>query len=48
MAAQSYTKLTNEAIKKGALNSDPALTQRVRAIAARIAPQTAVFRKDAP
>src|SRR5215831_4719904 len=48
MAAQSYTKLRNEAVKKGTLNSDPALTQRVRAVAARIAPQTAVFRRDAP
>jgi predicted Zn-dependent protease len=48
MAAQSYTKLRNEAASKGALNTDPALAQRVRAIAARIEPQTAVFRPDAP
>ena len=48
MAAQSYAKLRNEAVKKGALNADPELTQRVRAIASRIAPQTAVFRRDAP
>src|SRR5262245_9051245 len=48
MAAQSYNKLTSEAAKKGTLNADPALTQRVRAIAARIAPQTGVFRRDAP
>jgi len=48
MAAQSYSKLRNEAVKKGTLNADPELTQRVRAIAARIAPQTSVFRKDAP
>jgi predicted Zn-dependent protease len=47
MAAQSYNKLTSEASKKGALNNDPELTQRVRAIAARIVPQTAHFRKDA-
>jgi predicted Zn-dependent protease len=48
MAAQSYAKLTSDAVKKGTFNTDPALTQRVRAIAARIAPQTAVFRRDAP
>src|SRR5262245_10512245 len=48
MAAQSYNKLRNEASKKGTLNAEPELTQRVRAIAARIAPQTAVFRRDAP
>jgi predicted Zn-dependent protease len=48
MSAQSYNKLTNEAAKKGALNTDPALTQRVRAIAVHIEPQTVVFRKDAP
>jgi len=48
MSAQSYAKLTNEAEKKGALNTDPALTQRVHAIAARIEPQTGVFRRDAP
>ena len=48
VAAQGYTKLTSEAGGKGALNTDPALTQRVRAIAARIQPQTAVFRRDAP
>lgn len=48
MAAQSYSKLQADASKKGALNTDPALTQRVRAIAARIEPHTAVFRRDAP
>src|SRR5262245_40468644 len=48
VAAQSYAKLRNEAVKKGTLNTDPDLTQRVRAIAARIAPQTSVFRRDAP
>ena len=48
MAAQSYTKLQADASKKGALNTDHALTQRVRAIAARIEPHTAVFRRDAP
>ena len=48
MASQSYTKLRNEAASKGALNTDPVLTKRVRAIAERIEPQTAVFRPDAP
>jgi len=48
MSAQSYNKLTNDAAKKGALNTEPVLTQRVRAIAVRIEPQTVVFRKDAP
>lgn len=48
MSAQSYSKLTNEAARKGALNTDPVLTQRVRAIAVHIEPQTVVFRRDAP
>ena len=48
MASQTYAKMQAEASKKGTLNSDPAMTQRVRAIAARIRPQTGVFRPDAP
>jgi predicted Zn-dependent protease len=48
MAAQTYTKLSNEAAAKGELNPDPEMTKRVRAIAARIEPQTKVFRPDAP
>jgi len=48
MAAETYTKLSNEAAAKGDLNPDPAMTKRVRAIAARIEPQTKVFRPDAP
>ena len=48
MSAQSYTKLRAEAQQKGVLNTDAALTQRVRAIASRIEPQTRVFRADAP
>ena len=47
MAAQSYAKLTAEADKKGALNQDNALLARLRAVAERIKPQTAAFRKDA-
>ena len=48
MAAQAYTKLQSESAKKGTLNTDAALTQRVRAIASRITPQTRAFRADAP
>lgn len=48
MAAQSYQRLRSEAERKGVLNKDAALLQRIRAIAARIQPQTAVFRPDAP
>ena len=48
MSAQSYAKLKSDADGKGALNEDPAMLQRVRAVAAHIKPQTAVFRQDAP
>ena len=48
LAAQSYSQLQASASKQGTLNSKPALTQRVRAIAQRIIPSTAVFRPDAP
>jgi len=48
MAAQSYLKLQSESAKKGTLNRDRALLGRVRAVAARIQPHTAVFRRDAP
>ena len=48
VAGQTYAQLTNEAKQKGTLNANPALTARVRAIAARIEPQTKVFRPDAP
>jgi len=48
MAAQSYDKLKADASAKGALNRDLAMLQRVRAIAARLEPQTRVFRADAP
>ena len=47
-ASLGYTKLKSEASQKGALNKDEKLLQRVQAIARRIEPQTAVFRKDAP
>ncbi|MGP1678590.1 MAG: M48 family metalloprotease, partial [Burkholderiales bacterium] len=48
MAAQSYNKLKAEAGAKGTLNTDRAMQRRVQAIAARIEPQTRVFRSDAP
>lgn len=48
IAAQSYNKLQADAAAKGALNTDSAMLQRVRAIAARIEPRTKVFRADAP
>ncbi|MDP3652486.1 MAG: M48 family metallopeptidase [Rhodoferax sp.] len=48
MAAQTYTKLKTDAAAAGALNTDRAMVQRVRAIAARLVAQTSVFRADAP
>jgi len=48
MASQAYNKLQAESAKKGTLNTDAAMTRRVRAIAARITPQTRAFRADAP
>ena len=47
-AAKGYAQLQAEAVKKGTLNTDPALTQRVRMIARRMQPLTGVFRADAP
>jgi predicted Zn-dependent protease len=48
MAAQSYAKLLSGAAHDGTLNRDAGMLQRVRAVASRIEPQTAVFRRDAP
>lgn len=48
MAEQAYAKLKSDAAAKGALNTDAAMLARVRAVAARIQPQTATFRGDAP
>ncbi len=48
MAAQSYAKLKADSAAKGALNEDRVMLLRIRAIAARIKPQTGVFREDAP
>jgi predicted Zn-dependent protease len=47
-AAQSYTQVLQTEQGKGALNADMAMTNRVRAIAARITPTTSIFRADAP
>jgi predicted Zn-dependent protease len=46
-AAQQYAQVLAEAKQKGLLNQDPQQVQRVRAIAARLIPQVAVFRADA-
>lgn len=48
LAAESYDKLRAESIRKRTLNTDAAMLGRVRAIAARLEPQTATFRRDAP
>jgi predicted Zn-dependent protease len=48
MAAQAYAKLLADAAKAGTLNRDAAMLKRVRAVASRIQPHTAVFRRDAP
>jgi len=47
-AKDQYAQILQEAQKKGTLNRDPATTERVRRIAQRLIPQTAVFRDDAP
>ncbi len=48
LAAEGYTKLTADAASAGVLNQDAAMLARLRRIAARITPQTATFRADAP
>lgn len=48
MAVKAYSQLQADSKKKGTLNTDAALTNRVRAIASRITPQTRTFRADAP
>jgi predicted Zn-dependent protease len=47
-AAQSYAQVLQSEQGKGHLNTDMAMTNRVRAIAARLTPATATFRPDAP
>jgi predicted Zn-dependent protease len=46
-ARQQYLQVTRVAGKKGELNRDPSQTARVRSIAQRLIPHTAVFRDDA-
>jgi predicted Zn-dependent protease len=46
-AAQQYSQVLAQAKKKDLLNQNPQEVQRVRAIAARLIPQAAVFRGDA-
>ncbi|TFW09997.1 M48 family peptidase [Oxalobacteraceae bacterium OM1] len=46
-AAQEYAQVIAEARAKGLLNTKPSEVQRVRAIAARLIPQTVAFRPDA-
>jgi predicted Zn-dependent protease len=48
MSADSYAKLKSDAQNKGELNQDPEMLDRVRGVAARIEPETAVFRNAAP
>jgi len=48
VAAQSYAKMQADARSKGTLNKDGALLARVRAITARLEPQTKTFRAEAP
>jgi predicted Zn-dependent protease len=47
-AVAAYNEVLTKEKGEGDLNADPAMTARVRAIAQRIIPQTAVFRSDAP
>ena len=47
-ARQQYVAVLRQSGQKGQLNRDPAETDRVRRIALRLIPQTAVFRDDAP
>ena len=47
-AEKAYAQTIQEARAKNRLNRDPGQVQRVRAIAARLTVQTAVFRNDAP
>lgn len=47
-ASKSYADTLGKERQKGALNADPAMTQRVRNIANRIIPATAAFRPEAP
>ncbi|MGF1643143.1 MAG: M48 family metallopeptidase [Thiotrichales bacterium] len=45
---QAYRETLSESKQEGKLNQNAAMTQRVRGIAQRLVPHTAVFRPDAP
>ncbi len=47
-AAVAYQKILSQESGKGNVNRDPKQVERIRGIATRIIPHTAVFRKDAP
>ncbi len=47
-AITAYQNVLKDAGTKGAVNRDPKQVERVRRIAARLTPETGVFRKDAP
>jgi predicted Zn-dependent protease len=47
-AAKAYQQVLQEAAAKGQLNKDPEQVARIRTIANRLIPHTAVFRPDAP
>jgi predicted Zn-dependent protease len=47
-ATKQYAQVIAQARTKGTLNRDPVEVDRVRAVAARLIPQTVHFRKDAP
>jgi len=47
-AAQAYDQVLAAADKKGQVNQDPVLLERVRRVSKRLIPQTGVFRADAP
>ena len=47
-AQKAYAQTIQQAAQKGLLNRDPSAVARVRAVAARLIPQTAAFRPDAP
>lgn len=47
-AITAYQSVLKEQGTKGAVNRDPKQVERVRRIAARLTPETGVFRKDAP
>jgi predicted Zn-dependent protease len=47
-AAKAYDQVLAAADKKGQVNQDPVLLERIRRVSKRLIPQTGVFRADAP